>query len=108
MERTYWTETHTTGTGSKRHTHTTHHGGEVCSVGLDCCWFSWAATARAGANPKACRRRCCLQVLLLNAMQPLACPRGGALAPGQYQWAIVFALPPGVPSSFQIGAGSAG
>ena len=29
IERTHWTETHTTGSGSNQHTHTVPHGGKV-------------------------------------------------------------------------------
>lgn len=43
----------------------------------------------------------------LNVQQSLS---GGhrELTPGQYQWQIVFGLPPGLPSSFRVGTGGDG
>lgn len=85
-------------------------------------WRHWrAATGRRGSSqpspahlstptlplpPHSCRSYGST-VQLLNVTQPLG-GAGRELAAGQYQWPIVFALPPGLPSSFRIGAGSEG
>lgn len=44
-------------------------------------------------------------VQLLNVTHPLG-GAGRTMAAGQYEWPIVFALPPGLPSSFRLGSGS--
>ncbi|KAL4421523.1 hypothetical protein ABPG75_010814 [Micractinium tetrahymenae] len=74
VEHTYWTETHESGTGSNRHSHTEMRGGTVH---------------------------------LLNVTHPLG-GAGRELAPGQYQWQVVFGLPVGIPSSFKVGSGTDG
>ncbi|KAL4449547.1 hypothetical protein ABPG77_007191 [Micractinium sp. CCAP 211/92] len=46
-------------------------------------------------------------VQLLNVVHPLG-GAGRELAPGQYQWQVVFGLPVGIPSSFKVGSGTDG
>lgn len=46
-------------------------------------------------------------VQLLNATAALG-GAGRELAPGQYQWQVVFGLPTGIPSSFKVGSGTDG